>query len=56
MFTLALSTPTGEPLSWVAAMVVLLGLIGLGVGAALQRRRHRASSASRSSTDAAPRA
>ena len=53
MFTLALSTPTGEPLSWVAAMVVLLGLVGLGVGAALRVRRHR-DSASRPS-DAAPR-
>lgn len=56
MLILALSTPTGEPLSWVAALVVLLGLVGLGVGSALRLRRHRASSASRSSTDAVPRA
>ncbi len=56
MLTLVLGTPTGEPLSLVAVMVVALGLAGLGVGGAIRLRRHRASSASRSSTDAAPRA
>lgn len=39
MLLLALSTPTGEPLSWMAALVVALGLIGLVVGAALRVRR-----------------
>ncbi|MGH3977739.1 MAG: hypothetical protein ACRDRZ_01865 [Pseudonocardiaceae bacterium] len=39
MSVLALSTPSGEPVSWVAAVVVALGLIGLVVGALLRARR-----------------
>jgi hypothetical protein len=42
MSVLALSTPSGEPLSWVAASVVALGLIGLLVGTALRISRGRA--------------
>jgi hypothetical protein len=34
MGILALSTVSGEPLSWLAVVVVALGMIGLLVGAA----------------------
>lgn len=39
MAVLALSTPTGEPMSTLAAVVVALGLLGLVVGTALRVRR-----------------
>lgn len=39
MAVLALSTPTGEPMSVLAAAVVALGLLGLVVGTALRVRR-----------------
>lgn len=39
MTVLALATSTGQPLSWLAAVVVALGLIGFAVGAI--RARHR---------------
>ncbi|HEY2724001.1 MAG TPA: hypothetical protein VGI84_04885 [Pseudonocardiaceae bacterium] len=38
MYVLALSTSSGEPLSWVAATVVALGVIGLLIGTALRIR------------------
>lgn len=59
MTSLSLSTPSGEPLSWLAAVVVAVGLLGLAVGAVLRARRSAqspVSPASRSSTDAVPRA
>lgn len=39
MFVLALTTPTGEPVSMLAAGVVALGVIGLLVGTVLRIRR-----------------
>jgi len=42
MSVLALMTPSGEPLSWVAATVVALGVLGLVVGTALRIGRRRA--------------
>ncbi|MGH3915649.1 MAG: hypothetical protein ACRDTC_19915 [Pseudonocardiaceae bacterium] len=39
MSVLALSTPTGEPLSLLAAAVVALGVVGLLVGTARRVRR-----------------
>ncbi|MGH3793595.1 MAG: hypothetical protein ACRDSP_01760 [Pseudonocardiaceae bacterium] len=39
MSFLALSTSTGEPMSWLAAVVVALGVVGLVVGTALRVRR-----------------
>lgn len=38
MSVLALTSPTGEPLSSLAALVVLLGMLGLLVGAVLRAR------------------
>lgn len=37
MIELAITTPTGEPLSWVAALIVVAGLVGLVVGLARLR-------------------
>lgn len=39
MTLLALTTPTGQPVSWIAALLVILGLIGLTVGAVVRARR-----------------
>lgn len=39
--TQAMTTPSGEPLSWLAATVVVLGMLGLLVGTVL-RARNRA--------------
>ena len=38
MSALELTMPSGEPLSWLAAAVVALGVIGLLVGTALRIR------------------
>ncbi|HEU0088219.1 MAG TPA: hypothetical protein VFQ77_11330 [Pseudonocardiaceae bacterium] len=39
MSVLALTMPTGEPLSWLAATVVALGVVGLLVGTVLRVKR-----------------
>lgn len=39
MFAVAMTTPSGEPMSWVALAVVLVGVLGLVVGAVLRARR-----------------
>ena len=41
MMTLALSLPSGEPLSWLAAALVVTSGTGFVVGA-VRRTRHRA--------------
>ncbi|HEV7452306.1 MAG TPA: hypothetical protein VGO16_13150 [Pseudonocardiaceae bacterium] len=43
MTVLALSTASGEPLSWLAVVVVALGMIGMMIGTA-RRVRNRLSS------------
>ncbi len=39
MFLLALTTPTGQPVSGIAAVLVVLGMLGFLLGAALRARR-----------------
>lgn len=39
MGLLALSDPTGQSFSWIAALLVILGVVGLTVGMVLQVRR-----------------
>lgn len=47
MTVLALSTGSGEPLSWLAVVVVALGVIGLMIGTARRVRSRLSSRAGR---------
>jgi hypothetical protein len=39
MFLLALTSPTGQPVSGIATVLVVLGVVGFVVGAAVRARR-----------------